>query len=45
MARRRLPYIPGELQFITSSVYRRTPVSIPSVAAASLWMRWPTVAE
>jgi putative transposase len=26
MARRRLPYIPGELQFITSSVYRRMPV-------------------
>jgi REP-associated tyrosine transposase len=26
MARRRLPYIPGELQFITSSIYRRTPV-------------------
>ena len=26
MARRRLPYIPGELRFITSSVYRRTPV-------------------
>lgn len=23
---RRLPYIPGELQFITSSVYRRTPL-------------------
>ena len=26
MASRRLPYIPGELQFITSSVYRRTPL-------------------
>src|SRR5690242_21899207 len=26
MVRRRLPYIPGELQFITSSIYRRTPV-------------------
>jgi REP-associated tyrosine transposase len=26
MARRRLPYIPGELQFITSSIYRRTPL-------------------
>ena len=26
MASRRLPYIAGELQFITSSVYRRTPV-------------------
>src|SRR5574338_206549 len=26
MASRRLPYIPGELQFITSSVYRRAPL-------------------
>ena len=26
MARRGIPYIPDELQFITSSVYRRTPV-------------------
>src|SRR5690348_5906487 len=26
MVRRRLPYIPGELQFITSSIYRRTPL-------------------
>ena len=26
MARRKLPYIPGELQFITSSIYRRTPL-------------------
>jgi hypothetical protein len=26
MTRRRLPYIPGELQFITSSTYHRTPI-------------------
>ena len=26
MSSRRLPYIPGELQFISSSVYRRTPL-------------------